>query len=147
MAQGDITFFQEALAKMIEGDWANDDVFWVGLVTNNVVPTAADVTPVYTDYTEVTPGGQYAAGGQALVALSALVSQSGAVMKFDTDTNPTWAKDAANPTDAYYAIVYNYTDAGKDCVCFVDLAGPVDMTVGALTITWNASGIFTVTIS
>jgi len=27
----------------------------------------------------------------------------------------------------------------------VDLGGPVDMSAGDLTITWNASGIFTIT--
>ena len=63
------------------------------------------------------------------------------------EADPTWAKHASNPTDAYYAIVYNYTDANKDAVCFVDLAGAVDMTAGTLTIAWHATGIFTVTIS
>jgi hypothetical protein len=65
-------------------------------------------------------------------------------MTFDSGTNPTWAQDASNDTDAYWAIVYNFTDAGKDALCFIDLGGPVDMTAGALTVTWNASGLFTI---
>lgn len=145
MARGDVTVFEEAKAKMLDGDWASTDEFYCGLVTNAVVPAAGDTTPVYGDYTEVTPGGNYAAGGTSLGALSALVTEAAGVMTFDSSTNPTWAQHASNPTNAYYAIIYNYTDAGKDAVAFVDLAGPVDMTAGDLTITWNASGIFTIT--
>lgn len=146
MARGDVVVFNEAKAKMLDGNWATTDDFWVGLVTNGVVPAAADVTPVYTDYTECTPGGNYAAGGQVLDSLADLVTEASGVMKFgDVLTTSTWAQNASNPTTAYYAIVYNYTDAGKDCVAFVDLAGPVNMTLGDLTITWNASGIFSIT--
>ena len=39
----------------------------------------------------------------------------------------------------------NYTDAGKDALCYVDLGGPVDMTAGDLTITWHGSGLMTIT--
>jgi len=39
----------------------------------------------------------------------------------------------------------NYTDSGKDALCYVDLGGPVDMTAGDLTITWNGSGLMTIT--
>lgn len=148
MARGDITFFQEAVAKMIEGNWADSDQFWCAVCDNTVAPTAGTATPVLGDFTQVGTAGTYATGGLNIGALSALVTQSGAVMKFDSlEADPTWAKDAGNDVDAYWGIVYNYTDAGKDCVCFVDLGGPVDMTAGALTITWNASGIFTITIT
>ena len=145
MARGDVTVFEEAKAKMLDGDWASTDHFYCGLITNAVVPTAADETPVYGDYTEVTPGGNYSAGGTDLGTLADLVTESGGTMKFDSSTNPQWAQNASNPTNAYYGIIYNYTDAGKDAVAFVDLGGPVDMTAGDLTITWNASGIFTIT--
>jgi len=66
-------------------------------------------------------------------------------MTFDSTVNPTWAQDASNDTDAYWGIIYNFTDAGKDAVAFVDLGGAVDMSAGSLTVTWNASGIFTIT--
>jgi hypothetical protein len=147
MALGDITFFQEANAKMLDGDWASSDAFWCGLVTNAVPPTAGFSGPQYTDFTEVTPGGNYAAGGVVLDTLDNLVTQSGAVMTFDSSVNPTWAKNASNPQTAYWAIVYNYTDANKDALLFVDLDGPVDMQAGSLTITWHTSGLFTITIT
>lgn len=132
---------------MLEGNWASTDEFYCAICDNTATPAADTATPVIGDFTQVGTGGTYVDGGLTLGALSVLVSQSGAVMTFDSATNPTWAKHASNDTDAYWAIVYNYTDAGKDCLCFVDLGGPVDMTAGALTVTWHESGIFTITIS
>ena len=41
MAQGDIVVFEEAKAKMLDGDWASTDTFYIGLVTNAAPPTAA----------------------------------------------------------------------------------------------------------
>lgn len=145
MARGDVTVFNEAKAKMLDGDWASTDNFYCMLITNAAAPSASTTTPTTADFTEVTAGGNYAAGGVNLGALSTLVTESGGTMTFDSATNPSWAQNASNPTNAYYAIIYNYTDAGKDCVAFVDLAGPIDMTAGDLTITWNGSGIFSIT--
>ena len=144
MARGDVTIFEEALAKMIDGDWASTDHFYCAICDNTATPAAATATPVIGDFTEVGAAGTYVAGGTDLGALSALVVEAAGVMTFDSATNPTWAEDASSDADAYWGIVYNYTDAGKDCVCFVDLGGPVDMSGGDLTITWNASGIFTI---
>lgn len=147
MARNDITFFQEALAKMLEGDWASTDHFYCAILDNTATPTAAFTTPTLGDFTEVGTAGSYVAGGTDLGTLADLVSQSGAVMTFDSATNPTWAQHASNDNDAYWALVYNYTDAGNDALLFVDLGGPVDMTAGDLTVNWNGSGLFTITIS
>jgi hypothetical protein len=65
----------------------------------------------------------------------------------DSGTNPSWASDASNDTDAYWGLIYNDTQAGDPAICYVDLGGPIDMTAGTLSITWNASGIATVTKS
>ena len=144
MARGDTVIFDEALAKMLSGNWASIDEFYCGICDDTTTPIAAFATPVYTDFTEVGTGGIYVAGGLTLGALSTLVSEAAGVMKFDSATNPTWAQDANNDVDAYWAIVYNYTDAQKDCLCFVDLGGPVDMSGGALIVTWNVSGLLTI---
>ena len=56
-----------------------------------------------------------------------------------------WAQDAANDTDAYWGYIYNSTQVGGPGLAFLDLGGPVDMSAGSLTITWNASGIITIT--
>lgn len=144
MARGDLTVFDEAKAKMLDGDWASTDHFYCAIIDDTVTAAADDATPVIGDYTEVTDVGTYTAGGTDLGTLADLVTEAAGTMTFDSATNPTWAQDASNDVDAYQAIVYNYTDAGKDCLCFIDLDGPVDMTAGALTVTWNASGLFTI---
>jgi len=144
MARGDVTVFDEAKAKMLDGDWASTDHFYCAICDNTATPTAATGTPVLGDFTEVGTDGTYVAGGTDLGALSALVTEADGTMTFDSTTNPTWAQNASNDTDAYWGIIYNYTDAGKDALAFVDLGGPVDMSAGDLTITWNASGIFTI---
>jgi hypothetical protein len=145
MARGDVVVFEEAKAKMLSGNWASTDEFWCAICDNTATPTAAFATPTLSDFTEVTAAGTYDAGGLNLGALSALVSEVGGVMTFDSTTNPTWAQDAASDVDAYWGIIYNKTDAANDALAFVDLGGPVDMTAGDLTITWNGSGIFTIT--
>ena len=144
MARGDLTVFNVAKAKMLDGDWASTDHFYCGICTNATPPTSATASATFGVYTEVSTAGTYSAGGTDLGTLADLVSQSGGTMTFDSTTNPTWAQNASNGTDAYWAIVYNYTDAAKDALLFVDLGGPVDMTAGDLTITWNGSGLFTI---
>ena len=144
MATGDLIVFDEAKAKMIEGDWASTDVFYLAIMENTTIPTAATATPVFGDFTEVTAAGSYTANGTSLGALSALVTEAGGTMTFDSGTNPTWAQNASNTTTAYWGIVYNFTDAGKDALEFIELGGPVDMTAGDLTVTWNASGLYTI---
>ena len=143
MARGDVTIFEEALAKCIAGNWADTDHFYCAVCDNTTTPAASTATPVIGDFTEVTDAGTYTAGGTDLGALSALVSEADGTMTFDSATNPTWAQDASNDVDAYWGIIYNYTDARKDALAFVDLGGPVDMSGGDLTITWGA-GIFTI---
>jgi hypothetical protein len=144
MARGDVTIFEEALAKMLSGDWASTDHFYCAICDDTATPAASTATPVFGDFTEVGTAGTYVANGTDLGALSALVAEAGGTMTFDSATNPTWAQDASSDVDAYWGIIYNFTDAGKDALAFVDLGGPVDMTAGDLTITWGASGILTI---
>lgn len=145
MARGDVTVFNEAKGKMLDGNWASTDNFYIAICDNTAAPAASTATPVIGDFTQVGASGSYSSGGTDLGALASLVTTSGATMTFDSATNPTWAQNSSNDSDAYWGIIYNFTDAGKDAVAFVDLGGPVDMSAGDLTITWNASGIFTIT--
>lgn len=145
MARGDVVVFEEAKAKMLDGDWASTDHFYCAICDNTATPTADFATPVIGDFTQVGSGGTYVANGTDLGTLADLVSEAAGVMKFDSGTNPTWAQNALNDTDAFWGIIYNFTDAGKDAIAFVDLGGPVDMTAGDLTITWDGAGIFTIT--
>ena len=151
MARGYLTVFEEAKAYMLDGDFASTDTIKVALITNAVVPTASDAVPgmavgATTTYTEVTAGGGYTAGGESLDTYTAMVTEAGGVVTFDdTGASVTWTQNVASPVNAYYAVVYNSDDTNERAICFIDLAGPVDLSAGDLTITWNASGIFTIT--
>jgi hypothetical protein len=144
MARNDVTVFEEAKAKMLDGDWASTDHFYVAICDNTATPAASTATPVIGDFTQVGAGGTYVTDGTDLGTLATLVSEAAGVMTFKSaEAAPTWAADAGNDVDAYWGIIHNYTDAGKDCVAFLDLGGPVDMSAGELVITWHADGIFT----
>lgn len=144
MAAGDITVFNAALEKMLDGNWASTDNFYCAICDNTTTPTASTATPTLSTFTEVGTLGNYVANGTNLGALSTLVTESAGVLKFDSTTNPSYVANASNDADASWGIIYNFTDAGKDAVAFVDL-GTVDMSVNPLTINWPANGIFTIT--
>jgi len=142
MARGDVTVFEEAKAYIIDGGWEAADDIKCAILDNTLAPTAADATPTLGEYTEVGTGGTYVAGGTSLGNLGTCVSESGGTMMFDSATNPSWAQNASNDTDAYWGFIHHVTSGLG--MAFVDLGGPVDMTAGDLTITWNGSGIFTI---
>ncbi len=144
MATGTVLVFDIARGKMIAGDWASTDEFYLAICDNTTVPAVTTATPVIGDFTQVGAAGSYTTNGTSLGALSTLVTTSGSTMTFDSAINPTWAQDPSNDVDAYWGLIYNFTDAGKDALAFVELGGAVDMSAGSLTVTWSASGIFTI---
>ena len=136
MAQGDFTLFEELGNALDEIDW-DADTFKLGLTSST--PTAADLTPVWSDYTEVTPAtGNYSAGGSAIGTTT--FTEAGGDTTFNGD-NVTWAADGSNPTNALFGIVYDSTTATKHAIGFVDLGGTFDMTTGPLTVTWSSNSI------
>lgn len=152
MAKGDVTVFDEAKAYMVDGGWEPADSIKIALITNAVVPTAATSEPgmdatATTTFTECSTGGNYTQDDEVLDTLANCVTEAAGTMTFDdTGASVSWAVHASNPTDAYYGIVYNSTDSKQRAIAFIDLNGgsAVDMTAGPLTITWHASGIFTI---
>lgn len=144
MAAGDITFFNEAKAFMLDGGWESADDLKVAICDNTTAPTAATASPTLSDFTQVGTAGTYVSGGTSLGTWGAFVTQSSGTVTMDSTTNPTWAQHASNDTDAYWGIVYNDTDASDAALCYVDLGGPVNMQTGSLTITWNVSGLATI---
>lgn len=146
MATGDITWFDEAMSL---GDyfagWATTDDIKVAILDNTTTPATTTVTPALADFTEVGTAGSYVAGGTSIGAWNAIWSEATGVGTMDSATNPTWAQNASNDTDAWWGLIYNDTQVGKPAIAFVELGGPVDMSAGSLTITWNASGITTLT--
>jgi hypothetical protein len=87
----------------------------------------------------VTAGGNYTSGGNDITNT---YSQSSGTATFDgSDISIT--QNASNPTNARWGIGYNSTSTGKEVIFFLDLGADVDLSGGDLSITWNASGIWT----
>ena len=154
MATGDLTLFEEWLVDDGEGD-VHDyevDVFKIALIDNVITPTAADATPAWgatsgVDYdaNEVsTAGAVYVAGGLTLA--NPTHTEAAGVATFDADDPAVITQDAAGFTDAYWGIIYNDTTTNKNAIAFIELGGPVSQVAGPITITLNASGIWTKTI-
>lgn len=140
MAQGDVTVFDEAKLALLDGTHDLDThTIKLALLDNTTAPTAGTATPNLSDFTEVGSAGSYTAGGETLTIS---LTEAAGTVTFDSSTNPSWAQNASNDTDAYWGLIYN-TSATNAAIAFLDLGGPVDMTAGTLTVTWNASGIFT----
>jgi len=114
--------------------WASDTIK-MGIVTNTSPPSITDSDPRWgaggsQNYAtnEVTPGGNYSAGG---VTLSGTTSTLSAAVTSLNATSPiTIAANASNPTGAYWAVFYDSTDAGKHCFGFMDLAGSLSLVPG-----------------
>lgn len=147
MAAGDLTVFEEFALAL--GDEVHDfaaDTFKLGLVTSSSTPTASDATPTWSDYVanEVGTGGGYPANGITLGSVT--FSEAGGVATFDA-ANITITQDGSGFTDARWGILYNDDAASDQAIAFLDLGGDVSEQAGDITITWNASGIFTITVS
>jgi hypothetical protein len=147
MAQGDLAFHDAALVAVLEKMHDLEaDTIKLALITSAVTPDITDADPRWgaggtTNYAtnEVTPGGNYSAGGATLANPS--VTLTGGLAMFDADDPATWAQHASNPTNARWGIVYNDTDAGKRVLGFLDLGSTFDMTTGPLAVAWNANGL------
>lgn len=150
MAAGTVTLFRRAQPKI--GNEKTDldtDAFKVALTTSVQAITddfsGASTDCRYGDLTaEVASGGGYTTGGATLTTVT--WTRAAATVTFDAD-DVSWP---ASTITAKYAILYDDTAVNKDLIGFVDLdtgGGSVSTTNGTLLLTWNASGIFTLTKS
>lgn len=146
MATGDVVFFDQFLVDVQEGIHdLETDTIKMGIVTNATVPAATTADPRWgaggtTDFSsnEVTPGGNYSAGGPAIA--NPTVTLTGGAGVFDGD-DISITQDGSNPSGAYWGIKYNDTAAGKNAIGYVELGGPVDLSAGDFSVAWNGSGI------
>lgn len=146
MATGTVTPFEEFAHEI--GDKLHSfgaDTFKLGIINNTLVPTAADLTPRWADYSanEVSAAGGYVAGGITLTGATPW-QEVGGVSTFKAD-DVTLAQNALGFTDGYWGIIYNFTSLGKEAVAYVEMGGPVSEQAGPITFAWNAAGVFTVT--
>ena len=148
MATGDIVWFNAARGLDYFAGWATTDTIKLAICDNTTTPAATTATPSLGDFTEVGTAGSYVAGGETLDTWTNMWDDptAGGTATFDdTGASVTFTQNASNDTDAHWGIIYNDTQAGDPAICYVELGGPVDMSAGDLTITWNASGIATLT--
>jgi hypothetical protein len=152
MARGDVHFFASFDKKAKGGVSFNlgSDSLKIGLVDNSVVPTVSTADPRWgsagsTDFSAHEVGHATAYTGPIACTTVTWTQASGVnTLKFD---NITVAQDGSGFTNAYYAILYDDTVAGKYAIGFIDLGGPVSIVGGALNINLNASGFGTDTAS
>lgn len=155
MAAGDLTLFEEWLVDDGEGDVHDyeSDTFKLALIDSVVTPAAGDATPAWgvtsgVDYdgNEVsTAGAVYVAGGLTLA--NPTHSEAAGVATFDADDPAVITQDAGGFTDARWGIIYNDTATNKNAIGFLDLGAVVSQVTGPITITLNAGGIWTKTIT
>ncbi len=96
------------------------------------------------DCTNEISGAGYTAGGATLGTKTNTVATT--ITTFDA-ADTSWT--TATITDARYAVIYydSGTDGTSLLIGYIDFGGNVSCTAGTFTITWNASGIFTITVA
>ena len=147
MAEGDCQVFDDAPIQMwAEVNTAANDwrMAWIDNTTYTTlagIVAAADAhfngsgtTNLQVD--EVS-GGDYTAGGVALTSVT--ITESGGTVTFDS-ANFTRSKNASNPTNARWGVIFNNTLASKKAAAVYDLGAVKDFTTGALTLTVPGTG-------
>lgn len=135
-------FFLSAFTKKID---TSADTFKVMLATSSYTPDQ-DSHQFKSDVTNEVSGTGYTAGGATLSSFAATYDGASNTLKIDADDS-SWTTSTIT---ARYAIVYDSTpstDATRPLIAYVDFGADVSTSAGTLAITWNASGIATVTVS
>ena len=123
----------------------NSDTFKVMLTTSTYVPDQ-DLHNYKDDVTNEVTGTGYTAGGATITNPAFSYTTGTNVFKWDGD-DVSWASSTIT---ARYAVIYDdtpATDATKPLIGYVDFGADVSSSSGTFSITWSASGIFTVTVA
>jgi hypothetical protein len=139
-----ISLYNHTAKRFAEGSNAVGDTYKVKLLSAATFD-ATHTTLAATGGTEATTGTGYTAGGATLanVAVTTVTTNDA---KFDAD-DVTWTASGGSIT-ASYAILYNDSDADDPPVAFIDFGGSESAGSGTdFLIVWNASGIFTWTVT
>lgn len=144
-----ITLYQSFNAWKADGTFdMNSDTFKVSLHTSTYAPNAATHT-VYADLTnELSTANGYTSGGGTMAGVTWV--HSGAVATFDAN-DQSWTASGGSIGPARYAVIRKSGTANgrvDPLVGYVDFGADNTATDGnPFTIQWNASGIFTDTLS
>lgn len=119
------------------------DTIKVALCTSSYTPSQT-THDYFNDITNEVTGTGYTAGGATLG--SKTVNTSSKTFTFDA-ADTVWSSSTIT---ARYAIIYDSTPgtaATNPLIGYIDFGADVSSTAANFTITWNASGIFTQTVS
>jgi len=152
MARGDLTLFEEFSNDLGGGKYNFEnggDTIKVAVITTAISSMAAgQATPTWGDFSAAQVSGSgYTAGGDTLASQS--YNEASGVATFDAN-DMTWSQASGGTsgfTSANVAVMVDTTHASSVAFGYIDLGGPVNNNDGDVTISWNASGIFTVTVS
>lgn len=134
--------FQSAFNKEID---FNSDTIKCMLCTSTYAPNQ-DTHQYKSDVTNEVTGTGYTAGGATVSTPTIGYTAATNVLKLD-GADVSWASSTIT---ARYAVVYDdtpATNATKPLVCYVDFGADVSSSNGTFSITWDAAGIATVTVS
>jgi len=143
MAAGAWTVFNIAKTKLANGLFDLDSNTFKMAICTNVQALAATFAGTSTDcrYADLTAevvGSGYTAGGKTL---SATWVRSTGTVTFDVD-DQAWTSSTL--TDCKYAVIYaDNTNDDLLCFCELDTVTNLSTVAGTLTVTINASGVFT----
>ena len=134
MASGTTTLWRQGL---LSGSYnMSSNTLYCALMNSTYTFNAAQTTWSSISSTEISVATGYTAGGAALTSL--VVSSVGGVPYFSA-TNQAWASFTGSP---YHAVIYD-TSVSSNIVCAIDFGGIQTVSAGTLTLSWNASGIVT----
>ena len=144
MPAGNFAVFNIAKKKLSDGTFDLDGNIFRMVLTTSAQAIASTFVGTstncqYSDLTNEVSGTGYTATGKLLTATW---TQSVGTITWDVD-DQAWS---ASTLSAKYAIIYENTSAQKNLLAWVDLetgGGSVSTTAGTLTVTINASGVFT----
>lgn len=123
----------------------NSDTIKVALCTSSYTPNQ-DTHDYFDDITNEVTGTGYTAGGATLG--SATITYTGATNTLMLDgADVSWSTSTIT---ARYAVIYDATpgtNATRPLIAYVDFGADVSSTAGTFSITWDAAGIATVTVS
>lgn len=129
---------------------ANAEVDWdthtikVALTTSTYVPNQ-DTHDYFDDVTNQVTGAGYTAGGATLASKTVTYTSGTNLTTFDA-ADVTWSTSTIT---ARYAVIYRDTGtaATSPLIGYVNFDADVVSSGGDFTIQWNASGIFTISVT
>lgn len=134
--------FESAFNKLIDFD---TDVIKVMLCTSTYTPNQ-DTHQFKSSVTNEVTGTGYTAGGATLGTPTMTYTAGTNVLMFD-GADVSWASSTIT---ARYAVIYDSspgTDATRPLIAYVDFGADVSSTAATFSITWDAAGIATITVS